>query len=139
MGAESNLERRRLREVFEGSLDCGIRKRDLEGGTMPSTLETQSQAGEPNISPLAGKPAPKELLVDVARLEKQYFERRPDLDDPNQLVGFGTSGHRGSPLRGTFNEAHILAITQAICEYRHEQGTRSEEHTSELQSLRQLV
>ncbi|MGA8620039.1 MAG: phosphoglucomutase, alpha-D-glucose phosphate-specific, partial [Candidatus Sulfotelmatobacter sp.] len=90
---------------------------------MPSTLETQSLTGEPNISPLAGKPAPKELLVDVARLEKEYFERRPDVDDPNQLVSFGTSGHRGSPLRGTFNEAHILAITQAICEYRHEQGT----------------
>ena len=90
---------------------------------MPSTLETQSLTGEPKISPLAGKPAPKELLVDVARLEKEYFGRRPDLDDPNQLVSFGTSGHRGSPLRGTFNEAHILAITQAICEYRHEQGT----------------
>jgi phosphoglucomutase len=90
---------------------------------MPSTLETQSLTGGPNISPLAGKPAPKELLVDVARLEKEYFERRPDLDDPNQLVSFGTSGHRGSPLRGTFNEAHILAITQAICEYRHKQGT----------------
>ncbi|MGB8985100.1 MAG: phosphoglucomutase (alpha-D-glucose-1,6-bisphosphate-dependent) [Candidatus Sulfotelmatobacter sp.] len=89
---------------------------------MPSTLETQSLTGE-RISPLAGKPAPKELLVDVARLQKEYFERRPDLDDPNQLVSFGTSGHRGSPLRGTFNEAHILAITQAICEYRHEQGT----------------
>src|SRR6202162_3223036 len=90
---------------------------------MPSALETQSQTGEPNISPLAGKPAPKELLVDVARLAKEYFERRPDLDDPNQLVSFGTSGHRGSSLRGTFNEAHILAITQAICEYRHEQET----------------
>jgi hypothetical protein len=60
--------------------------------------------------------------VDVARLEKEYFERRPDVDDPNQLVSFGTSGHRGSPLRGTFNEAHILAITQAICEYRRRQG-----------------
>ena len=90
---------------------------------MPSTLETQSLTGEPNISPLAGKPAPKELLVDVARLQKEYFERRPDLDNPNELVSFGTSGHRGSPLRGTFNEAHILAITQAICEYRHQQGT----------------
>ena len=89
---------------------------------MPSTLETQSMTGE-RISPLAGKPAPKELLVDVARLEKEYYERRPDLDDPNQLVSFGTSGHRGSPLRGTFNEAHILAITQAICEYRRGQGT----------------
>jgi phosphoglucomutase len=89
---------------------------------MPSTLETQSLTGE-RISPLAGKPAPKELLVDVARLEKEYYERRPDLDDPNQLVSFGTSGHRGSPLRGTFNEAHILAITQAICEHRRERGT----------------
>jgi phosphoglucomutase len=88
---------------------------------MPSTLEKQSLTGE-HISPLAGKPAPKELLVDVARLVKEYYERRPDLGDPNQLVSFGTSGHRGSPLRGTFNEAHILAITQAICEYRHGQG-----------------
>jgi phosphoglucomutase len=75
------------------------------------------------ISPLAGKPAPKEMLVDVARLEKEYFERRPDLHDPNQLVTFGTSGHRGSPLHGTFTEAHILAITQAICDYRRKQGT----------------
>jgi phosphoglucomutase len=90
---------------------------------MPSSLETQSLTGERNLSPLAGKPAPKEILVDVAHLLKEYFERRPDLDDPNQLVSFGTSGHRGSPLRGTFNEAHILAITQAICEYRREQGT----------------
>jgi len=75
------------------------------------------------ISPLAGKPAPKELLVDVARLEREYFSRRPDLDDHEQLVIFGTSGHRGSPLRGSFTEAHILAITQAICDYRRAQGT----------------
>jgi phosphoglucomutase len=75
------------------------------------------------ISPLAGKPAPKELLVDLGRLEREYFERRPDLSDPNQRVIFGTSGHRGSPLRGTFTEAHILAITQAICDYRRSQGT----------------
>ncbi len=74
------------------------------------------------ISPLAGKPAPKELLVDVARLERDYFERRPDLQDPNQLVSFGTSGHRGTPFNGTFTEAHILAITQSICDYRHEFG-----------------
>ena len=52
------------------------------------------------ISPLAGKPAPKEMLVDVARLEREYHSRKPDLDDPNQLVSFGTSGHRGSSLRG---------------------------------------
>jgi phosphoglucomutase len=75
------------------------------------------------ISPLAGKPAPKEMLIDVARLEKEYFERHPDLHDPNQLVSFGTSGHRGSPVHGTFTEAHILAITQAICDYRRAQGT----------------
>src|SRR6202521_3137179 len=75
------------------------------------------------ISPLAGKPAPKDMLIDVARLEKEYFERDPDLHDPNQLVSFGTSGHRGSPLHGTFTEAHILAITQAICDYRRTQGT----------------
>jgi len=74
------------------------------------------------ISPLAGKPAPKEMLVDMARLEKEYYERQPDLTDPNQLVSFGTSGHRGSPLHGTFTEAHILAITQAICDYRRQQG-----------------
>ena len=75
------------------------------------------------ISPLAGKPAPKELLIDPARLEREYYDRKPDLDDPGQLVSFGTSGHRGSPLRGSFTEAHILAITQAICDYRHAQGT----------------
>jgi phosphoglucomutase len=75
------------------------------------------------ISPLAGKPAPKEMLVDVSRLEQEYFNRRPDLDNQNQLVSFGTSGHRGSPLRGSFTEAHILAITQAICDYREAHGT----------------
>ena len=73
------------------------------------------------LSPLAGKPAPKELLVDLSRLERDYFERRPDPDDPAQQVSFGTSGHRGSPLRGSFTETHILAITQAICDYRHAQ------------------
>src|ERR1700726_2091827 len=74
------------------------------------------------ISPLAGKPAPKELLIDVARLEREYYERKPDLSDPTQLVAFGTSGHRGSSLHGTFTEAHILAITQAICDYRRAHG-----------------
>ena len=75
------------------------------------------------LSPLAGKPAPPELLVDPARLEREYFERRPDVSDPAQLVQFGTSGHRGSPLKGTFTEPHILAITQAICDYRRAEGT----------------
>jgi phosphoglucomutase len=93
---------------------------------MPSPLEARSRANELQgnaISPLAGKPAPKEMLIDVARLEKEYFDRKPDIQDPNQLVSFGTSGHRGSPLNGTFTEAHILAISQAICEYRRQQGT----------------
>jgi phosphoglucomutase len=75
------------------------------------------------ISPLAGKPAPKTMLVDVAQLEAAYYDRRPDLGDPSQLVSFGTSGHRGSPFSGSFTESHILAITQAICDYRRGQGT----------------
>jgi phosphoglucomutase len=89
---------------------------------MPHTLEKQSIAEGPAISPLAGKPAPKELLIDPERLRRDYYERKPDVNDRNQLVAFGTSGHRGSALHGTFNEAHILAITQAICEYRKGQA-----------------
>ena len=73
------------------------------------------------ISPLAGKPAPKSMLVDLARLEREYHERKPDPGDPTQLVSFGTSGHRGSPVRGSFTEPHIAAITQAICDYRRGQ------------------
>jgi phosphoglucomutase len=95
---------------------------------MPSALETRPQAIGPSdnkqmISPLAGLPAPKSMLVDVAKLEREYYERRPDLEDPNQMVIFGTSGHRGSPFHGTFTEAHIFAMTQAICDYRRSQGT----------------
>jgi phosphoglucomutase len=89
---------------------------------MPHTLEKHSLTKGPALSPLAGKPAPKELLIDVARLEREYFERKPDVSDRTQLVAFGTSGHRGSSLHGAFNEAHILAITQAICDYRRGQG-----------------
>jgi phosphoglucomutase len=72
--------------------------------------------------PLAGKSAPPELWIDVARLERDYLERTPDLGDPSQLVSFGTSGHRGTPFDGSFTEAHILAITQAICEHRRAKG-----------------
>jgi phosphoglucomutase len=75
------------------------------------------------IHPLAGKPAPADMLIDVGQLERAYFDRQPDLGDPNQLVVFGTSGHRGTPSAGSFTEAHILAITQAICEYRRANGT----------------
>ena len=70
------------------------------------------------IHPLAGKPAPTNILIDVAALEKAYYERKPNAADPAQLVSFGTSGHRGSPFNVSLNEAHILAITQAICDYR---------------------
>jgi phosphoglucomutase len=86
---------------------------------MPPGVEVPSI---PSVSPLAGKPAPKEMLIDVARLERDYFERWPDVSDPNQMVSFGTSGHRGSPFDGTFTEAHILAITQAICDHRRAKG-----------------
>ena len=75
------------------------------------------------ISPLAGKPAPREMLVDLARLEAKYYEHKPDVRNPEERVSYGTSGHRGSSLRGSFTEAHILAITQAICDYRRSQGT----------------
>src|SRR6267143_5967550 len=74
------------------------------------------------VHPLAGKPAPREMLVDLELLRRRYFEK-PDPANPQQRVSFGTSGHRGSSLRGSFNEAHILAVTQAICEYRKAQGT----------------
>jgi phosphoglucomutase len=94
---------------------------------MSSAIEARPSAGEPTgkvkISPLAGKPAPREMRVDLARLERDYFARRPDLGDRSQLVSFGTSGHRGSSLNSTFTEAHVLAITQAICDYRRDQGT----------------
>jgi phosphoglucomutase len=70
------------------------------------------------ISPLAGKPAPSDLLVDVAKLERAYFDNKPDTSNLDQLVSFGTSGHRGTSLNSTFTEAHILATTQAIVEYR---------------------
>jgi phosphoglucomutase len=81
----------------------------------------EAQQSAKGVSPLAGKPATKDMLVDTGKLERDYFDRRPDTNDVNQLVIFGTSGHRGSPLAATFTEAHILAITQAICEYRNGQ------------------
>src|SRR5581483_7262439 len=75
-----------------------------------------------SISPLAGKSAPKNLLISVEALLRDYDEREPDLSDPTQLVSFGTSGHRGTSLNGTFTESHILAITQAICDFRRQHG-----------------
>jgi phosphoglucomutase len=94
----------------------------MEGGSMPSAVGAKAAVSEQmkdtRVSRLAGRSAPNYLLVDVAHLECEYVERRPDVADPNQMVKFGTSGHRGSPLNGTFTEAHVQAITQAICDYR---------------------
>ena len=78
--------------------------------------------GQAGVSPLAGKPAPQAMLVDLARLERDYYQKRPDVEQPDQRVSFGTSGHRGSSLNGSFTEAHILAVTQAICDYRATQS-----------------
>jgi phosphoglucomutase len=75
------------------------------------------------INSLAGKPAPRELLVDISRLKDAYYSRHPNPDNLAQQVTFGTSGHRGTSLDGSFNEDHVLAICQAIVEYREQQGT----------------
>lgn len=75
-----------------------------------------------SLHPLAGLPAPASLLIDVARLQRDYFELQPDPSNERHAVSFGTSGHRGTSTERTFNEAHILAITQAICEYRTAAG-----------------
>jgi phosphoglucomutase len=72
--------------------------------------------------PLAGKPAPPAMLIDVGRLEREFLERTPDMSDARQRVSFGTSGHRGTPLDGSLTAAHITAITQAICDYRRLRG-----------------
>ncbi len=82
------------------------------------TGKVNSDSG--GVSPLAGKPAPAELLIDIPQLITAYFSIRPDPRDKAQQVSFGTSGHRGSSLAGAFNEWHILAITQAICDYRRD-------------------
>jgi len=75
-----------------------------------------------NVSPLAGKPAPASTLVNVSRLVTAYYAEHPDPSVAPERVAFGTSGHRGSAFERTFNEAHILAITQAICLYRQTHG-----------------
>ncbi|PLZ29723.1 phosphoglucomutase, alpha-D-glucose phosphate-specific [Fischerella thermalis CCMEE 5273] len=81
----------------------------------------QTTAAE-QINPLAGKPAPADILIDVEQLLDQYYTVHPDPDNPLQRVSFGTSGHRGSSANGTFNEDHILAVSQAVAEYRQSQG-----------------
>ncbi|MBF6594678.1 MAG: alpha-D-glucose phosphate-specific phosphoglucomutase [Thermaceae bacterium] len=75
-----------------------------------------------SLSPLAGKPAPSSILANIPRLLASYYALQPDPNNPAQQVAFGTSGHRGTPTNGSFNEAHILAISQAVAEYRTQQG-----------------
>jgi phosphoglucomutase len=75
-----------------------------------------------NVNPLAGKPAPASMLVNVARLITAYYSDVPDPSVVSQRVAFGTSGHRGSAFATAFNEAHILAISQAVCQYRKQAG-----------------
>jgi phosphoglucomutase len=75
-----------------------------------------------NPHPLAGQPAPSDFLVDVSKLLAAYYDGKPDPSEPNHRVSFGTSGHRGSSFRLSFNEPHILATTQAICDYRVAEG-----------------
>src|SRR2546427_7152982 len=85
----------------------------------PAMIHDMKEAA--SISPLAGKPAQMSMLVDLGRLEREYYARKPEMDDPTQVVSFGPSGHRASPSRGSFTEAHIAAITQPICDYRRGQ------------------
>ncbi|QFG67851.1 1,4-alpha-glucan branching protein GlgB [Ornithinimicrobium pratense] len=96
---------------------------DEEGALEPGSAEGAASEDSPTRHARAGQPARSEDLVDVAQLLAAYTEIVPDPDDVDQQVAFGTSGHRGSALDGAFNEQHILATTQAICDYRRDQGT----------------
>jgi phosphoglucomutase len=87
------------------------------------TKQAERQSSGSRVSSLAGRLASRDMLVDLERLEKEYFDRKPDLENANHFVAFGTSCHRGTSLNGTFTEAHVLAITQAICDYRRTQRT----------------
>ena len=90
--------------------------------TLRDGTERQMQTVDEKISPLAGKPAPADILIDVAKLLDAYYTLHPDPANPLQKVSFGTSGHRGSSANGTFNEDHIWAVTQAVAEYRKSKG-----------------
>src|SRR5262249_17772992 len=126
MGAQGDPQRGQLGEVLERPHNRRVREGHLARRTLPGAMRERQmvqQATRPQpISPVAGQPAPRSMLVDLARLEREYYERKPNLSDPTQLVSFGTSDHRGSSLRGSFTDAHIAAITQAICDYRRAHG-----------------
>src|SRR5258707_8418738 len=119
MDAQGRPERGRLRQVFERPYDRRVRGRHLECQALPGGLGTDSAM---QVSPLAGKPADASILINVPRLVTSYYTGRPDPSVPGQRVVFGTSGHRGCSLDNAFNEAHILAITQAISLYRTQQS-----------------
>src|ERR1700682_4231219 len=126
MDAQGHPERG-LRQVFERPHDRRVRGRDLECQALPGGLGTDLCAAPERprtmqVSPLAGKPADASILINVPRLVTAYYTGRPDPSVPGQRVVFGTSGHRGSSHDNAFNEAHILAITQAICLYRTQQN-----------------
>src|ERR1700741_5499376 len=89
--------------------------------TTENRLATHAEQAE-RISPLAGKPPDPAMLVNIPRLVAAYYTERPDPATPEHRVRFGTSGHRGSSLSNSFNEGHVLAITQAICRYRSLKG-----------------
>ncbi|MBP6715036.1 MAG: alpha-D-glucose phosphate-specific phosphoglucomutase, partial [Aliarcobacter sp.] len=80
------------------------------------------------INNLAGKKAPKEILENIEKLIEAYYINKPDINVQSQKVSFGTSGHRGSSTKSSFNEEHILAITQALCEYRKNAGINGVMH-----------
>src|SRR6201995_5277392 len=92
-------------------------------GYPTTTRNSKSRIGDMAANPRAGQPAQPEDLIDVAQVVTAYYTVQPDPEDVSQQVLFGTSGHRGSSLDGAFNEAHILATSRAICEYRAAQGT----------------
>jgi phosphoglucomutase len=91
-------------------------------GRAPGSFRESTRIMADRLSPLAGEVVPPALLVNIPRLVTAYFSLTPDPQDPAQRVSFGTSGHRGSALAGAFNEAHILAISQAVCLYRRQAG-----------------
>src|SRR5262249_60609710 len=99
MGAQGDPQRGRVREVLERPHDRRVRRGDLARRAVPGALKEAAMIHDVQetvkISPLAGKPAPQSLIVDLARLEREYYDRKPDVGDPTQLVAFGTSGHRG--------------------------------------------
>src|SRR5262245_29577302 len=125
MGPPGHPERGGVRKVLQRPHHRGVRGGDLARRAVPGGLRETAMIHDvkeaAHVSPLAGRPAPESLIVDLVRLEREFYERKPDLGEPAQLVSFGTSGHRGSPYRGSFTDAHIAAITQAICDYRRGQ------------------